>query len=96
MKIKYKSVLIYIQIILILIQMAQGIYDLLNFEQLKLKIGLKVMSHENQEGSKAVSIESLPLRMCRQGLFLYFQSGSFFISAKNYSATYNRKNCVFS
>jgi hypothetical protein len=33
--------------------------------------------------------------MCRQGLFLYFQSGSFFKSAKNYLATYNRKKLAF-
>ncbi len=51
----------------------------------------QVVSHENQEGSKAVSIERSSFKDVSAGSFLYFQSDSFFKSAKKYSATYNRK-----
>jgi hypothetical protein len=50
------------------------------------------VSHENQEGSKAVSIERSSFKDVSEGSFLYFQSGFFFKPAQNYSATYNGKN----
>ncbi len=56
---------------------------------------LKGVSHENQEGSKAVSIERSSFKNVSAGSFLYFQSGSFLKSAKNNSETYNRKKLVF-
>ncbi len=56
---------------------------------------LKVVSHENQEGSKAVSVERSSFKDVSVGSFLYFQSGSFFKSSKNYLATYNRKKLAF-
>jgi glutamine amidotransferase-like uncharacterized protein len=56
---------------------------------------LKGAFHENQEGSKAVSIERSSFKDVLAGSFLYFQSGSFFKSAKNYSATNNMKKLAF-
>ncbi len=56
---------------------------------------LNGVSHENQEGSKVVLIERSSFKDVSAGSFWYFQSGSF-KSAKNYSATYNRKKLAFS
>jgi hypothetical protein len=49
---------------------------------------LKGVSHENQEGSKAVSNKRSSFKDVSAGSCLYFQPSSFFKSAKNYSATY--------
>ncbi len=46
-----------------------------------LQSSLKGVSHENQEGSKAVSIKRSSFKDVSAGSFLYFQSG-FFKSAK--------------
>jgi hypothetical protein len=59
------------------------------------KLPFKGVSHKNQEGSKAVSTERSSFKDVFAGSFLYFQSGFFFKSAKNYSATYNRKKLAF-
>ncbi len=59
------------------------------------KNGLEEVSHENQEGSKVISTVRSSFKDVSSGSFLYFQSGSYFKSAKYYSATYNRKKLAF-
>jgi hypothetical protein len=70
------------------------------FNGVKLKTltafqNIEGVSHENQEGSKAVSVERSSFKDVLAGSFLYFPSGFFFKSGKNYSASYKRNKLAF-